>query len=154
MLLSLDEELPNMFEAESTLHWRLRSMGHRLYQESGARVAHTNFDSWGVWLSVSYHAGRVFADTRARDWSRAKRLAFAVAWPLIPFIRLWRHLRQAAEAGLPISLVVRVAPVLLIGLTANAAGQGIGSATDAGNSRATLVEWDSHRNVPRKQGAE
>src|SRR5688572_5279987 len=153
VLLTIDEELPAMFEAESTLHWRLRSMGHRLYQESKARVAHTNFDNWGVWLSVSYHSGRVFADTRALEWSRVKRLVFAAASPLIPFVRQWRHLRQAVEAGLPLSLVARVAPVLFIGLIADAAGQCTGSATDAGNSRATLVEWDFHRNVPRGQVA-
>ena len=151
VLLTIDEDLAEMFEAESAMHWRLRSLGHRLYQESNARVAHTNFDQWGVWLRVSYHAGRVFADTRALHWSRVHRLAFAIASPLVPFVRLWRHLRQAIEAGLPLSLVARVAPVLTIGLIANAAGQCIGAAAGPGNSRATLVEWDFHRNVPRER---
>jgi hypothetical protein len=151
VLLTIDEDLPEMFEAESAMHWRLRSLGHRLFQESSACVAHTNFDQWSVWLPVSYHAGRVFADTRALEWSRAHRMGFAIASPLVPFVRLWRHLRQAIEAGLPLSLVARVAPVLTIGLIANAAGQCIGAAAGPGNSRATLVEWDFHRNVPRER---
>ena len=151
ILLGIDADLPAMFEAESTLHWHLRSLGHRLYQESNARVAHTNFDKWGVWLPVSYHAGRVFADARALEWSWIRRIAFALASPLVPFVRLWRHLRQAVDAGLPLSLVARVAPVLTIGLIANAAGQCIGAAAGPGDSRATLVEWDFHRNVPRER---
>ncbi len=150
-LLSLGESLDDLMEAESALQWKLRDMGQHVFQESTAQVAHTNFDRWGVWLLVSYHSGRVFAATRALDWSPTRRLAFASAWPLIPVVRLWRHLRQAFQSGLPLSLIARVAPVLTVGLVVNAAGQAVGSVVGNGESRRTLVEWDFHRNVPRER---
>ena len=149
-LLSLGSSLDDLMEAESALQWKLRSMGLHIFQESAAQVAHTNFARWGVWLPVSFHAGRVFAATRAMDWSRARRLAFAASSPLIPLVRLLRHLRQAFHAGLSPWLIARVAPVLLLGLVFNAAGEAAGAVAGAGESRSTLVEWDFHRNVPRE----
>lgn len=149
VLLRLTEDLPLLMEAESTLHWRLRNEGYRMFQQSEARVAHTNFEEWSTWLSVSYHAGRVFAAVRSADWTKGKRLAYFIGSPLIPFVRVIRHLRQARGAGLPGSLMMRVAPVLLIGLFASAAGEAIGSVLGTGRSRATLVQWDFHRNAPR-----
>jgi hypothetical protein len=149
ILLALDSDLPILMEAESTLHWRLRTEGHRMLQQAEARVAHTNFEEWGTWLSVSFHAGRVFAAVRSANWTKGKRIAFFMGSPLIPFVRLTRHLRQAKAAGLPGRLVMQVAPVLLIGLFVSAAGEAIGSVLGTGLSRATLVEWDFHRNAPR-----
>lgn len=152
-LLGLAEDLPLLMEAESTLHWRLRNDGHRMFQQSEAHVAHTNFEEWSTWLSVSYHAGRVFAAVRSAGWTRGKRFAFLMGSPLIPFLRLIRHLRQGKAAGLPGPLVMRVSPVLLIGLFASAAGEAIGSVFGTGGSRATLVQWDFHRNEPRQAQA-
>ena len=148
-LLALGAELDDLMEAESALQWKLRDRGQSLYQESGARVAHTNFESWAVWIPVTYHSGKVFAATRAMEWSTAKRLGFAAASPLIPAVRMWRHLRQAWEARISRALIVRMAPVLAIGLIVDGVGQAVGTIAGAGSSRATLVDWDFHRNVPR-----
>ncbi len=148
VLLSLENELADLFEAETALQWRLRARGHRLFQESAACVAHTNFDRWSTWIPVSFHAGRVFAATRAISWSRGARMAFALASPLVPFVRMWRHLRQAFAAGLAPVLIVRTAPVLAAGLIVDAAGQFVGCTFGAGRSRETLVDWEFHRNAP------
>ncbi len=148
-LIALGDELDHLMEAESTLQWKLRDRGQSLYQESAAQVAHTNFDRWSVYLPVTYHAGRVFAATRAIDWPALKRLGFAAASPLIPVVRMWRHLRQASESGMRPSLVARIAPVLAAGLVVDAVGQAVGTLAGAGSSRSTLVDWDFHRNVPR-----
>lgn len=149
VLLELGDELQELIEAETALQWRLREGGSRLYQESAARVAHTNFDRWSTWIPVSFNAGRVFAATRSRSWSRARRLAFAAASPLVPLVRMWRHVRQGVAAGLPVSLIARVTPVLAAGLIVDAAGQAVGCVAGAGHARASLVEWDFHRNLPR-----
>ena len=149
VLLDLGAKLDDLMEAESALQWKLRDRGHSLYQESAARVAHTNFDTWSVWIPVSYHSGRVFASTRVIGWSALKRVAFMAGSPLIPLVRLWRHLRQAGDAGIPLGLLCRVTPVLVAGLVVNAVGQAIGTIAGAGSSRSTLVEWDFHRNMPR-----
>lgn len=149
-LLPFGEELEALIEAETALQWRLRERGHRLYQEAGARTAHTNFEHWGTWLHVTFHAGRVFAATRAMSWSPLRRVAFAAASPLVPLVRLRRHLGQAIGARWPLSRTLRVAPTLLIGLIVDAAGQCAGSLAGAGRSRAILVDWDFQRNVPRR----
>ena len=150
-LLNLADDLPDLMESETALQWRLRSLGHRLCQESRAQVAHTNFDSWRTWIPVIFHAGRVFAATRSLEWSRAHRWAFAAGTPLVPFVRMWRHLRQAIDAGWPAGLIARVAPVLAIGLIVDGAGQFVGCMTGPGKSRAILVQWDFHRNVQRER---
>jgi hypothetical protein len=148
-LLSLGDELPSLMEAETPLQWRLREQGKGLYQEATARVAHTNFARWGTWLLVSYHAGRVFAATRALPWSGRRRVAFAIATPLVPLVRMRRHLLQAVRAGWSPWLVARVVPTLLVGLLVDAAGQGVGCLSGAGRSRAVLVDWEFRRNEPR-----
>jgi hypothetical protein len=149
-LLAFGSELDDLMEAESALQWKLRDRGYALYQESTALVAHTNFEDWLVVVPVTYHAGRVFASTRALDWPFHKRFAFTAASPLIPLVRLWRHLRQAVDARYPMGLIIRVAPVLVLLLIIDAAGQAVGTVAGAGTSRGFLVNWDFHRNVPRE----
>lgn len=149
VLLTLGDELGDLFEAETALQWTLRARGHRLFQESAARVAHTNFERWSTWIPVSFHAGRVFADTRARSWSKGARLAFALASPLVPFVRMWRHLGQAFAARVAPAVIIRTAPVLALGLVIDAAGQFTGCLFGPGRSRETLVDWEFHRNAPR-----
>ncbi len=149
VLLTLGDALGDLFEAETALQWTLRASGHRLFQESGARIAHTNFERWSTWIPVSFHAGRVFAATRARSWSRGARLAFAFGSPLVPFVRMWRHLGQAFAARLAPALIIRTAPVLALGLVVDAAGQFAGCLFGVGKSRETLVDWEFHRNAPR-----
>lgn len=149
-LLAFGDELPELMEAETVLHWRLRAGGHRLWQESRARVAHTNFERWGTWLFVTYHAGRVFAAMRALEWPLGQRVAFALASPLIPLVRLVRHLRQGAAAPWPMRLVLAVAPTLAVGLVVNAAGQALGCLAGAGRSRAIMVAWEFARNAAER----
>lgn len=151
-LLAMGDELPTLIEAESPLQWRLREQGYKLYQDSRARAAHTNFEKWGVWLHVLYHAGRVFAATRSLNWSLPHRVLFAAAAPLIPLVRFQRHIRQAFRAGWRLPFVTRVAPVLLVGLLVDAAGQFMGVLFGAGRSRAELVDWEFRRNEPRQKG--
>ncbi len=152
-LLPFGDDLAVLIEAETPLQWRLREQGARLYQEASARVAHTNFDRWGTWLHVTFHAGRVFAATRAQQWSPLRRVAFAVATPMVPLVRLRRHLAQAIGAGWAPSLTARVTPALVVGLIVDAAGQCVGCLAGAGRSRAVLVDWEFRRNEPRERHA-
>lgn len=148
-LRALGDELPSLMESETPLQWRLRAEGHRLYLEARASVSHTNFDRWGTWLRVAYHAGRVFAATRALNWTAARRALFAMASPLIPFVRFQRHVRQGFAAGLSRALVLRVMPALAVGLVVDGFGQAVGMLVGAGRSANALAGWEFERNVPR-----
>lgn len=152
-LLALGDELPALMEAETPLQWRLRAAGHTLYLESRACVAHTNFERFPIWLYVSYHAGRVFAATRALPWPAWRRMAFALASPLVPLVRLRRHVAHARQAGWALPRIAGLVPTLLLGLAADAIGQGVGMLAGAGRSRATLVAWEFHRNERRGRRA-
>jgi hypothetical protein len=149
VLLALGDDLPALMEAETPLQWRLRADGHVMFLEARAWVAHTNFEDLSTWLFVSFHAGRVFAATRSMAWPWWHRAAFAVASPLVPFVRLRRHLAQARTAGWSFRRLVTIAPTLLVGLIADGLGQAVGSIAGTGGSRATLVAWEFHRNERR-----
>ena len=152
-LLALGADLPSLMEAETPLQWRLRADGHTLFLDARARVAHTNFEAMTTWLFVSYHAGRVFAATRAMSWPWWRRAAFAAASPLIPLVRLGRHMAQARGAGWNMGRVAMLTPTLLAGLIADGIGQAVGTLTGAGESKATLVAWEFYRNEPRGKRA-
>ncbi|MBW8769911.1 MAG: hypothetical protein JF589_09155 [Gemmatimonadetes bacterium] len=146
VLLEYGDQLAQLMEAESVLHWDLRRRGYQLYLEPAARAAHTNFEHWTTFRPVQVMNGRAFADTRRRDWPASKRLVFAAASPLIPFVRFVRAVRDAHRAGIPVSLLARVAPALAGGLFLDGVGQMLGYAFGADDSlRVDLVCFESHR---------
>ena len=146
VLLEYGDQLAQLMEAESVLHWDLCRRGHRLFLESAACAAHTNFAHWTTFRPVQVMNGRAFADTRARDWPAPKRLAFAAASPLIPVVRFVRAVRDAHRAGIPVSLLARAAPALAGGLLLDGVGQFLGYAFGADDSlRVDLVCFESHR---------
>lgn len=148
-LLALGDELPVLMESETPLQWRLRATGHRLYLESAAEVAHTNFDQWSTWLRVAFHSGRLFAATRALEWTRLRRAVFVLASPLIPIVRYQRHVRHGVEAGLPMTRMLRVAPTLAVGLLMDGVGQTTGMLFGAGRSTEAMAGWEFDRNMRR-----
>jgi hypothetical protein len=146
VLREYGDRLAPLMEAESVLQWDLRRRGHELFLEPAARVSHTNFAYWSTFGPVQVMNGRVFADTRRRDWPVWKRLAFAAASPLIPVVRFVRAMRDAHLAGVPLSLCLRVAPTLAGGVLLDGVGQMLGYALGADDSlRVDLVCFESHR---------
>ena len=153
VLRALGDELPVLMESETPLQWRLRASGQRLYLEAAAEVAHTNFDQWSTWLRVAFHSGRVFASTRALEWTRLRRALFALASPLIPMVRFQRHVRHGVEAGLPIWRMLRVVPTLAVGLLIDGVGQGTGMLFGAGRSAEAMAGWEFDSNVRRRRAS-
>jgi GT2 family glycosyltransferase len=109
-----------MLRSDTLLLRDLRRQGHRFYLEPAARIAHLNVSRLSSWLVERFLAGRAFAALRARPWSRARRLAYAAAAPLIPLVRAHRILRTCA-APVSRSSTAR-APALVVGLVVSAAG--------------------------------
>jgi hypothetical protein len=144
ILLQYGDQLETMMEAESLLHWDLRSRGYQLYLEPAAKVAHTNFARLSAWVEVQFHAGRVFGADRARDWGLSKRLLYGIASPLIPLVRLQRILGELYQRR-QYRLMVRVLPMLLLGLGLDGLGQMLGYAVGMGDSLQKVSEFEFHR---------
>lgn len=147
LLLEYGDDLESWMEAESVLHWDLRARGHRLYLEPAARTNHFNFSRLSAWLAASFHHGRTFAGRRARSWGRRawlRRIAYTLASPLIPLVRLRRFVRDLRRSASPVS-AWRLAPALLLELAVSAAGEAAGYAVGEGDSPIRVSAFEFHR---------
>jgi hypothetical protein len=147
ILMRYGAQLDSLMEAESVLHWDLRRNGHRLYLDPAAATNHVNFTLLSSWVQALYQSGRKFAAFRAENerWSLGRRLLFAAAAPLIPLVRFWRIAAELRRPGRPIHLLPGVAPLLLLGLAVDGAGQMMGCALGAGAAREQLLCFEFHR---------
>ena len=144
VLMGYADQLDPMMEAETVLHWDLREKGHRLYMESTASVAHTNFSLWSSWLPAQFYNGRLFAGARGRQKPLLWRIVFVLGSPLIPVVRLWR-----IWSGLP-SRELRIRflgclPALIIGLAIDGVGQMVGYALGTGNALDKVAKFEVDR---------
>jgi len=144
ILLGYGDQLDAMMEAETVLHWDLGEKGYRLYMESTASVAHTNFSLWSSWVPAQFFNGRLFAGARARQKPLPWRIMFALGSPLIPIVRLWR-----IWAGLPSKdLKIRFLSclhALMIGLAIDGMGQMVGYAFGTGNALDKVAKFEVDR---------
>ncbi|HSG46622.1 MAG TPA: glycosyltransferase [Longimicrobiales bacterium] len=145
-------ELDRLMEAETVLLWDLRRRGHTLLFEPAAVTSHTNFSGLRVWLDAQWHLGRVFSATRGESWTRTRRLAFALASPVIPLIRSYHIVRYGYRNGVPLGRIVSTAPALLVGLLVDAAAQATGMVTGAGGSVSRLAAYEFHRAEVNRTG--
>lgn len=141
-LLTYGARLPILMDSETVLHWDLRSQGYTLWLAGETNTAHLQFSRFGPWLRAQLYTGRLFAIGRADHWSVARRALYALAAPLIPFVRWWRvrtAMRRAATH--PLTLYA----LILLGLTVDAAGQALGYALRSGPSTSDNLEHEFHR---------
>jgi hypothetical protein len=147
LLLTYGTHLESMLEAETLLHWDLRSKGCQLYLEPAAKLFHTNFALAPAWMTSQFYGGRLFAATRAAEshWSRSRRVLYTGAAPLIPFVRLWRILPALRRVRRHERLPAGVFPTLILGLLLDGAGQFAGYLLGAGNARQRVSHLEYHR---------
>ncbi|UCC75700.1 MAG: glycosyltransferase [Anaerolineales bacterium] len=145
VLVGYGSELDTLLRAESTLHWDLRSKGERLYLEGAARANHVNYSLFFSWLRLRFHAGRVFAATRAQRWPLWRRWLYVIGGPLIPVVRLGRILRELNRPGRPRWVLPGVLPPLLGGLVIDALGEMFGYALGAGKAAQEMLRFEFHR---------
>jgi hypothetical protein len=144
VLLRYADQLHPMMEAETVLHWDLREKGHRLYMESTASVAHTNFSLWASWIPAQFYNGRLFAGARARQKLLPWRIVFVLGSPLIPGVRLWRIWTGLSSRELQVRFLSCL-HALIIGLTIDGVGQMVGYALGAGNALGKVARYEVDR---------
>lgn len=145
VLLEYGDRLEAMLDAESILHWDLRTKGRRLYLEPKARTFHQNFSVQSPSLALRFNGGRLFAAARARCWPAWRRALFACASPLIPAVRCLRITRELFRPGRPRHLLPRLLPALIVGLIFDGAGEMTGYALGPGQAMAKLSDMEFHR---------
>jgi hypothetical protein len=101
----------------------LRDGGHRILFQPAARIDHVNVSRASQWLGQRYTAARARAGLRCRDWPKSRRLAYALATPLIPVILAARLARPLLAAERAWRLPRLTAPAMLVGLAAAACGE-------------------------------
>jgi hypothetical protein len=145
VLLAYGEDLGPMLEAEWNLHRDMRARGLRLYLEPGATTRHLNMTqklpSFLQWMYYS----RGFASTRCRDWTRARRAAYAAGAPLIVLRRLAQVVRDMRRTG-RLHVLPRALPSVLVSLSGSALGELVGYASGrAGDAAKANVKYEVHR---------
>ncbi|MBN2576040.1 MAG: glycosyltransferase [Deltaproteobacteria bacterium] len=145
LLLALGDALPAWLDAESLLHRHLRSLGHEVRLCPDARTAHYNFSRFCPSLVLRFQAGRLFAGARRRPWSWPRRLAYAGGAPAIPWVRLGRVVRELLRPGRPTHLLPRLAPLLALLLSVDAAGECVGYLAGGGDAARYISDIDFHR---------
>jgi hypothetical protein len=126
LLLDYGEQLGTMLDAEIILHRDLRSRGCPLYLEPAARITHLNFFRYRSWLRAQLASGQVFAGRRAASWGAGRRLLYVVGAPLVPLVRFWRIAGDLRRIRAGPWLILRLFPVLLLGLSVRTVGETIG----------------------------
>jgi hypothetical protein len=147
LLLAYGDQLEQMMNAETLLHWDLRSKGHRLFHDPSARVAHTNFSLWSSWLPVQVYNGRHFAALRARQMSWSRRWLLVVGSPLISAVRLARIIRHGCRhrSWRLFRQLIYSLPAVTLGLILDSFGQFLGYAFGEGRSLEQIARYEFHR---------
>lgn len=142
VLLSYGPQLDRVLNAESVLHWELRSRGHRLKLEPRARVYHLQTSNLAAACEEYLLASRLFAADRTRTWGSGRKFVYALGSPLLPGIRLPRIWKQARRAGLGRGLLLKAMPSMACILSAGAAGELLGYGFGAGGAGQGLIEFE------------
>ncbi|MGH2957529.1 MAG: glycosyltransferase [Solirubrobacterales bacterium] len=146
-LLARGDRLEELLEAEGMLHRDLIGAGRHLYLEGAAASRHVNISRLRSHLRSHYHGGRGFGAARSRfdAWSPARRLAYALAFPLIPLVRLRRLLPDVRRARVRSGRRPGLIPMLCLGLTCDALGEAVGYLRGPGRSRQLRLSIELER---------
>ncbi len=145
LLLAFGDRLAPMLDYGSGLELDLRTAGGRFLIEPAARLAHLNVASLNGFLPERFLSGRFWGSARARRWSRARRLLYVAAAPVIPFLiagkavrsRQWAHHRRRMPRG--------TLGAVLACAVATAAGEVAGYLLGMGRTPVRLAEYELHR---------
>lgn len=137
VVLEYGEMLGELLDNECALHIDLRARGHTLYLENRAISNHVNTSRLAAYCRLDYLGQRGFAAARAEvgKWSRAKRVLYAAACPLVPIVRMGRIVRdifRARRAGqlLP-QILFPISAALVCGMVGEAVGYLFGEKIEA-----------------------
>lgn len=136
VLLGYGDALPAVLENEAALCLDRTHKGRRPYLAGDAVSYHVNMSRLRSYIALDFVGQRGFAAARARlgRWSAARRLAYAAAAPVIPFVRLRRIVHHIRRTGRARQLLPRILAPIACALACGAAGEAAGYVFGAGDS--------------------
>lgn len=148
VVLQYGDMLGRMLEDECALFLDLRSRGHTLYRCGDAVSNHLNLTRAADFCLLDFIGQRGFASARAQAgrWSTARRVFYAAATPLVPFLRMRRSVRDIIRTGRARHLLPQVAAPMAAALLCGMAGEILGYLTEPSKQNSeNRTEFELHR---------
>lgn len=123
VLLDFGDRLDAALTFGDELYLTLRSRGRRCYFDSSAGIQHVNINGFGSFVRERYLSGVLIGGYRSSRWTVGRRLFYAAASPLIPFVILSRIQRGIREAARRDTLPATTMPAIVFGVMLKAAGE-------------------------------
>ena len=125
-LLSFEDELDSVMLIREDIRQRVADAKGTMFFEPAATIGHVNIARASDWLPQRVVAGRTIGSVRSASWTSGRRLAFGLAFPLIPMVLLRKHRRGIARAIRENHLSYAVLPVLALGMLFQSWGEMLG----------------------------
>lgn len=147
LLLAVGEGLSDELDVDAGLTDRFLADGRLLLFQPEARTHHLNISRARTFLRERFVNGRTYGGHRALGWRPRRRLAYGLAWPLIPVVRFVRLIPIARAADVRL----RAVPAFALALVLASAGEGIGYLFGPGEAPALRhrMEIEKARHVRR-----
>jgi hypothetical protein len=115
---------------ETTVHWQLEREGETLWLTPDFVVSQKRRGlSVTSMVRERMEWGRLFAYTRVKEATTARRVVYALMSPLLPFVLFVRHTRAQAEKRVRFGRFVTVSPLVALFLAAWSLGELVGYVT-------------------------
>lgn len=146
VLNTFGDDLADLLDNECALIEVLRNRGHRVYRIGSAVGNHLNVARMGWFLQMEFHGQRGYAASRAESngWPLGRRLFYAAATPLVPFVRVARAAAHVHRTGRSWMLPM-LGPVMFAGMWAGAVGEAWGYLFSRGTSGLQKLDFELDR---------
>jgi hypothetical protein len=91
--------------------------------------------------------GRIFGAARSAGWSPLRRVLYALAFPVVPIVRLRRLmvLAHQSQDGVIRKTLIAALPMVLVGLIVHAVGEAFGYMFGEGGALAAYARFELYR---------
>ncbi len=145
LLVAYGARLPEMLDFGSGLDAEFRAQGYGLLLEPSARLPHLNVATLGGWIADRFLVARIYADAKARSWSRVRRLLYCLAGPLIAPLIVARVLRSPQWAEHRAAMPSGTLPGVVFSALVIAVGEMCGYVAGSGSAPRRIAKYEIHR---------
>jgi hypothetical protein len=139
-LQAFGDRLDAALHEGDALRRELRLRGGRARFAPHVRVDHLNVDKHKAWFHERFLRGLLIAAHRREPWPRRKRIAYALATPLIALVLMRRNWPALVRAFRSHRLPLATGPAWALGFLVRAAGEAVGYAWGARASASSAMD--------------